>query len=302
MEKHQEMVTNNKELINLINPIFKDKTKKQEIIQKLYPFFSLKVNSQGEIDREYSAVEKIDPEKIEIIEEYKYEEKMYDSKNKFVTNCKSVGLNNFDSNLSANTLGDKQSFKLDQKEENSSKVYCIHSIAVKLFRVIFDFKEIKLAKQVIEELEKVKNANATEKKVLLEQLVDKFGLYIPLEFYVGGRINYSFEANNEEEAQAVHSLLQREIKAKFGGGYKEISESLKGNSKNKNTFDNSSKSLDNVKNLSIQIEGGDYTYKDDFKKWIQSFNIDNLQIIEYKTLSRIYSFIPELESNLIANI
>ena len=96
MEKHQEMEINNKELINLINPIFKDKTKKQEIIQKLYPFFSLKVNSQGEIDREYSAVEKIDPEKIEIIEEYQYEEKMYDSKNKFLTNCKSVGLSNFD--------------------------------------------------------------------------------------------------------------------------------------------------------------------------------------------------------------
>jgi len=292
MEKNQEMDINNKELINLINPIFKDKTKKQEIIQKLYPFFSLKLNSQGEIDREYSAVEKIDPEKIEIIEEYQYEEKMYDSKNKFLTNCKSVGLSNFD----------QKEENFNQNFENSSKVYCIHSIVIKLFRIIFDFKEIKLAKQVIEELEKVKNANATEKKVLLEQLVDKFGLYIPLEFFVGGRINYSFEANNEEEAQAVHSLLQREIKAKFGEGYKEISASLEGNSKNKNTFDNSSITLNNVKNLSIQIEGGDYAYKDDFKKWVQSLNIDNLQIIEYKTLSRIYSFIPELESNLIANI
>ena len=210
MEKHQEMDTNNKELINLINPIFKDKTKKQEIIQKLYPFFSLKLNSQGEIDRVYSAVEKIDPDKIDLIEEYQYEEKMYNSKNKFATNCKSVGLNNFDSDLSVNTLGHKQSFKLDQKEENfnqnfenSSKVFCIHSIAIKLFRIIFDFKEIKLAKQVIEELEEVKNANTTEKKILLEKLVDKFGLYIPLELCVGGRINYCFEANNEEEAQAV---------------------------------------------------------------------------------------------------
>ena len=113
-----------------------------------------------------------------------------------------------------------------------------------------------------------------------------------------GRKNYSFEANSEDEVQAVHSLLQKEIKAKFGGGYKIISISLGGNSKDKKELTSSLKSLDNVKNLSIKIEGGDYTYKDDFKKWIHSFNMDNLQIIEYKTLSRIYSFIPELESKL----
>ena len=132
----------------------------------------------------------------------------------------------------------------------------------------------------------------------MEKLVDKFGLFVPLELCIGGRINYSFEANNEEEIQAVHSLLQREIKAKFGGGNKLISASLEGNYKNNNLSENLSYSLDKVKNLSIKIEGGDYTYKDDFKKWIQSFNMDNSQIIEYKTLSRIYSFIPGLESKL----
>ena len=302
---------NNKDIVekfkidDLINSVFKDKSKKPEIIQKLRPFFSLKVIPQREIDRVYSAVEKVDPEKIDLIEEYEYEEKKYDSKNKFTTKSKSVGLSNFDLDLSASIWGHKQSFKIDNKDENtstsydnSSKEYCIHSIVIKLFRIIIDFKDIKLAKQVIEELEEVKNANATEKKILLEKLVDKFGLYVPLELCVGGRINYSFEANSEDEVQAVHSLLQKEIKAKFGGGYKVLSASLEGNSKNKKDLTTSSKSLDNVKNLSIKIEGGDYTYKDDFKKWIHSFNMDNLQIIEYKTLSRIYSFIPELESKL----
>ena len=284
-KEYQENDLTNKDLLekfkidDLINSVFKDKSKKPEIIQKLRPFFSLKVIPQREIDRVYSAVEKIDPERIDIIEEYEYEEKKYDSKNKFTTKSKSVGLSNFDLDLSASIWGHKQSFKFDQKEENfnqnfenSSKEYCIHSIVIKLFRIIIDFKEIKLAKQVIEELEEVKNANATEKKILLEKLVDKFGLYVPLELCVGGRINYSFEANNEEEVQAVHSLLQREIKAKFGGNFKVVSGSIEGNSKTSNFNSNSSKSLDNVKNLSIKIEGGDYTYKDDFKKWIHSFN------------------------------
>ena len=290
---------------DLISSVFKDKSKKPEIIQKLRPFFCLKVIPQREIDKVYSAVEKIEPDKIDLIEEFEYEEKKYNSKNKFTTKSKSVGLSNFDLDLSASIWGHKQSFKFENKDENfninqesSSKNYCIHSIVVKLFRIVIDFKEIKLVRQVIEELEEVKNANATEKKILLEKLVDKFGLYVPLELCIGGRINYSFEANSEEEIQAVHSLLQREIKAKFGGGNKLISASLEGNYKNNNLSENLSYSLDKVKNLSIKIEGGDYTYKDDFKKWIQSFNMDNLQIIEYKTLSRIYSFIPGLESKL----
>ena len=290
---------------DLISSVFKDKSKKPEIIQKLRPFFCLKVIPQREIDKVYSAVEKIEPDKIDLIEEFECEEKKYNSKNKFTTESKSVGLSNFDLDLSASIWGHKQSFKFENKDENfninqesSSKNHCIHSIVVKLFRIVIDFKEIKLARQVIEELEEVKNANATEKKILLEKLVDKFGLFVPLELCIGGRINYSFEANSEEEIQAVHSLLQREIKAKFGGGNKLMSASLEGNYKNNNLSENLSYSLDKVKNLSIKIEGGDYTYKDDFKKWIQSFNMDNLQIIEYKTLSRIYSFIPGLESKL----
>ena len=290
---------------DLISSVFKDKSKKPEIIQKLRPFFCLKVIPQREIDKVYSAVEKIEPDKIDLIEEFEYEEKKYNSKNKFTTKSKSVGLSNFDLDLSASIWGHKQSFKFENKDENfninqesSSKNYCIHSIVVKLFRIVIDFKEIKLVRQVIEELEEVKNANDTEKKILLEKLVDKFGLFVPLELCIGGRINYSFEANSEEEIQAVHSLLQREIKAKFGGGNKLISTSLEGNYKNNNLSENLSYSLDKVKNLSIEIEGGDYTYKDDFKKWIQSFNMDNSQIIEYKTLSRIYSFIPGLESKL----
>ena len=62
-----------------------------------------------------------------------------------------------------------------------------------------DFKDIKFTKQVYEELNGIENANITERKILLEKLVDKFGLYVPLELLIGGRINMSFDANNEDE-------------------------------------------------------------------------------------------------------
>ena len=92
--------------------------------------------------------------------------------------------------------------------------------------------------------------------------------------------------------------MQREINIKLGGKLGFVSGGLEGKFKTKNLSESSDYSLDKVENLYIKIEGGDYTYKEDFEKWIQSFNMDNLQIIEYKTLTPIYSFIPGLESKL----
>ena len=137
----------------LINSVFKNKCNKTEIIEKLRPFFTLKVIPQREIDKVYSAIEKIDPEKIDLIEEFKYEEEKYDSRNIFETKSKSVGLSDFDLDLSLSIFGNKQSIKYDDKEEKNNfnsklntKIHSIHSIVVSLFRIIIDFKEIKLAK------------------------------------------------------------------------------------------------------------------------------------------------------------
>ena len=289
----------------LINSVFKNKCNKTEIIEKLRPFFTLKVIPQREIDKVYSAIEKIDPEKIDLIEEFKYEEEKYDSRNIFETKSKSVGLSDFDLDLSLSIFGNKQSIKYDDKEEKNNfnsklntKIHSIHSIVVSLFRIIIDFKEIKLAKQVKEELEEVQNSNETDRKILLEKLVDKFGLYVPLEILVGGRINYSFDADNEDEIKEIHNLLQNEIKVKFGAAIKGLQAGTEFK-KDKNSFkDKLSFSLDKIENLSIKMVGGDYTYKEDFRQWIQSFNMNNLQIIEYKTLIPIYCFVQGLESKL----
>ena len=46
------------------------------------------------------------------------------------------------------------------------------------------------------------------------------------------------------------------------------------------------------------MEGGDYKDTNDFKKWVLSINMNNLQIIEYKTLIPIYKFIKGLEPKI----
>ena len=307
ISKTSDLNTNDKEfkINDLINSVFKDKCNKAEIIEKLRPFFTLRVIPQREIDKIYSAVEKINPEKIDLIEEFKYEEEKYDSKNIFETKSKSVGLSDFDLDLSLSIFGQKQGIKLEERDDKinnnlnlNAKIHCIHSIVVSLFRIVIDFKEIKLAKQVLEELSEVENSNETDKKLLLEKLVDKFGLYVPLEILVGGRINYSFDANNDEEIKEIHNILQSEIKAKFGGNVKGLSVGFDVKKESKSFNDKLSQKLDKIENLSIKMEGGDYTYKEDFQKWIQSFNMDNLQIIEYKTLIPIYCFVQGLESKL----
>ena len=193
-------------IYDLLSSVFKNKYKKSEIIEKLRPFFTLKVIPNREIDKVYSSLEKIEPEKIDLIEEFRYEEEKYDSTNLFETDSKSVGLSKFDLDLSASIFGHGQSFEyrnIEQNINNNSntniKMHCIHSIVVSLFRIVIDFKDIKLSKQIYDDFNIIKNENVTEKKILLEKLIDKFGLYVPLELIVGGRINISFVANNENE-------------------------------------------------------------------------------------------------------
>ena len=288
-----------------INSVFKGPSKKIDIIKRLRPLFSLKVFTHKYVEAEYSSLEMIDPEKIDLIKVNEYKEEKYSHENKYNAELKSAGLSETDIDLSLTILGKKQSLNFDNKEENStnidsnsSKIHCVHSIIIKIFRIIIDFKDIKLSKKVTEDLQEVDKCNETDKKLLLKKLVENYGLYVPLEVTVGGRIKYSFEAKNEEDMKDIYTCLKRKINANFGGGNKLFSVSLKGNY-NKN-FDetNYSKTLNKAENLNLLIEGGDYTYKDNFGKWIQSFNIDNLQIIEYKSLQPIYCFIPGLESKL----
>ena len=132
---------------SLINSVFKDKSKKPEILEKLRPFFSLKVIPQREIDRVYTAVEKINPEKIDLIEVNEYKEEKYCEKSLFATKSKSVGLSDFDLDLSASILGHKQSVKvnsegenLDYSQENSSKNHCIHSIIITFLELLLILK------------------------------------------------------------------------------------------------------------------------------------------------------------------
>jgi len=304
-EKNETEKENKGNMQYLTNSIFKNNLKKEELIKKHRPFFSLKVIPNQDIEKVYSSLEKIPVEKIDLVEEFKYEEERFESKNLFETNSKSFGLSSFDVDLSVNIFGHKQKGGYNQNKnnleissKNNSKIYCIHTIFISLFRTVIDFRDIKLAKQVFEELKQIENANVLDKKNLLEKFVDKFGLYIPLELVIGGRMNISFEADNDEEKNLYHNKIQKALNADLGIGFSFLSANAQVNYKNNKNKDNLSQLLNSAQNMSTKIIGGDYSFRDDLKNWVKSFNIDNLQVIEYKNLMPIYCFIPGFEDKL----
>ena len=54
-----------------------------------------------------------------------------------------------------------------------------------------------------------------------------------------GRVNYSFVGNSAEEIKEIHSLLQKQVKAKAGGGIKVFSGSAGINYDKENINNNS---------------------------------------------------------------
>jgi hypothetical protein len=197
----------------LISSIINNEKNKIELIEKLKPYFSIKVIPQRDIDIVYSSIEKIDSKKIDLIKELKYEEKRFDSKNEFEINSKSFGLSELDLDLSSNIFNHKQYLeiknneeKLDLNSNKSSKIHSLYSIFISLFRIIIDYKDIKLSEQIYEELKEINNSYLTEKKILFGNFIEKYGLYIPLELIIGGKINIYYEENNEEEIKKINNI------------------------------------------------------------------------------------------------
>jgi hypothetical protein len=294
-------------ITELINNVLKDKSKKIALIERLSPVMALKVIPGNTIEKVFSSLYNIDPEKIDLKAELRYQGEQYYSENIFETKSKSMGLSQADLDLSFKILRKNcESINYDLIKKNgdnnskkSSKIYCILSIKVILFRIVIPKNEIKLTNKISEELEKAEKSQETNRKIILENLTQSFGLYVPLELLIGGRINYSFEANNNDEIKEIDSLLKNDIKSKFGNcasffsGFKFSVGGMKNDSNNKYV-----KKIDTFENININMEGGNYKDINNYQKWINSINMDNIQIVEYQTLTPIYDFVPELRPKL----
>ena len=67
------------------------------------------------------------------------------------------------------------------------------------------------------------------------------------------------------EKKQFHNLLQKKIKAEFGGGVSWISGKANIGKKKIHLNEDLDQSINSIGNLTIKMEGGNYMYKDNLK-------------------------------------
>lgn len=278
--------------LNEIIPVFENESKKEKLIGKYKPGFSLRIDTNGQIQTVKASIEKINSNQIELSQEAKYFENNFFSENKSDISLKSKGLTDVNISFSKKicsflNLDSKNSYGNSQSYQSNTKtIHCIHSIYVSFINVIIDEKDIKL-KDIIKQKFKdcLKKKEENEKKKTLFELFDLYGMFVPLEFTLGGKYNIFFEAKDLKEKDEITNNLNNLTKLSLIQGNLDVKY-------DKNKSNEFNKEIKNSK-YSISLEGGDISLKYDFDGWIKSLNLDNLEIIDFKTLVKIYDFLDD---------
>lgn len=287
--------------MNLENilPVFENESLKNKLLDKYKPGFSLRIGNNGEIQTVKASIDKIPNDKIEISKEIKYFENNFFSEDKSSITLKSKGLTDVNINFSKKisnflNIGMNEDFKSnysDTSSKNEKRIHCIHSIYVSLINVTVDEKDIVL-KNIIKEKFKdcLSKKENKEKKNGLFELFDLYGMFVPLEFTLGGKYNISFEAKDIKEKDEITNTLSNLTKLSLDSNNLDI--------KHKNNKANELNKEVKKSKYSISLEGGDISLKFDFDEWLKSLSLNNLEIIDFRTLVKIYDFCGDLKNEI----
>ena len=282
-----------------IYSVFEDDNKKRDLLEKLKPGCSLKFDSDGKSHIIKASINKIPIEKIELSKEVKFFEHNYFSEDKIKTALKSKGLTDLNIGFSKKILNLfeselSESLKKDSEHTNNSEsklIHCIHSIYISLISVSIDEKDIILKdtiKSRFQEVLKFEDEKKTKEKLL--EIYDIFGMFVPLEFTLGGKYNVSFEVKDIKEKDNIIAHLNNLANLIFD------SNNIKLDYKN-NKIEELNNEIKKSKYF-ISLDGGDITQKYNFEGWIKSINIDNLEIIDFKTLVKIHDFCGDIKNKI----
>lgn len=167
-------------------------------------------------------------------------------------------------------------------------------------------EDIKLTPALIKEFNEIADTKCDDKEKAkkLDKIFKKIGYFIPLKVYIGG----VYILKNEAVSIEGKNNLNNKIFAKM---YDDNEDEEESNDKEKNKkaivkkkkedkvkdvqikFGKQSELNDDIKEKNLKhnivIIGGDQSLKD-YKKWENSLNISNLQIIDYANTMEIYQF------------
>ena len=279
--------------------VFEDDEKKKKLLDKFKPGFSIRIDGNGQIQTVKASIEKIPYNNIEISKEVKYLENNFFSEDKTNVSLKSKGLTDINISFSQKVfnyfnLELKEDFKNINSETNTSNskiIHCIHSIYVSLINVTIEEKDIKLKDIIIEKFKDcLAKKELNEKRKKLFELFDLYGMFVPLEFTLGGKYNILFEAKDLKEKEEIINHLNNLTNLSFNSNGLDV-KYRNNNSKEFNQEVRNSK-------YTISLEGGDISLKYDFDEWLNSLNLDNLEIIDFRTLVKIYDFCNDIKNTL----
>ena len=124
----------------------------------------------------------------------------------------------------------------------------------------------------------------------LLKIYNKYGVGVPFEVILGGKYYIYFDAKNNEEKEEIVHNIDNFTKVSIN----EQKMDFNYNDENKNQIKNKKEKL----NIQLNVVGGNPEKKDNYNEWLKSLNLNNLEIIEYKSLIPLHEFCEDIKDEV----
>ena len=285
-----------------------DPTKKSEVLNLFKPNFSITINPKGDIQKIPRAILDIEHDFIELRHINTSKNLSHSAKNRSDAILESKGITKANIELSKQimkiiNIGVKNDINYENSNKSNNKSETFNYVNTSYYpklSVTLSPTNIQLNPDIINRFKSIISLdNEKDKRKKLYETYNLYGMYIPIQFILGGRYNIFIEAKNEDEN--IQKLQDFKNKTNFFVSEQKIDFQYNNNQINKINNTN-----ENIR-ANVEIEGGTINPKN-IEEWKRSFNLHNIEIIEYLNLEKIYKFcgddniseqIEKLEENII---
>ena len=285
-----------------LNLIYQDKELQSTLIKKFQPGF-LKFADEGkfEINRTvklniptdnivFSPDGTLDSETSEVKNSY---DESFISKGSIKSN---VNISKSIKNIISINFENNLTYEKSKNKNNVSKsVRYKHYVYKSFITMSIPQNDFKLDENIKQEFRAIlKKETDKEKMDELSRLFNKYGIGIPFEFVLGGKFYMYFDAKNDEEKDEIVKNFNNIASLSVGKNKIDLNAGFNDKDGMKRTMSNT--------NIKLSVIGGDSEKKDNYNEWLKSLNINNSEIIQYKTLRAIHYFCDDDVKKEIDNL
>lgn len=281
-----------------INSLFNDKNKQLDLIKKFQPGF-LKFEQDGKIEINRTVPLNINIEKIIFSQVRNLKSSINKIENNMDYESSSKSLINSNVNISKSiknifNINLENKFQREANNIQNKELKSIHYqylIYISLIKMSIPQNEFKLDENIKQEFRNImKKKDDNEKLKELLKIYNKYGVGVPFEVILGGKYYIYFDAKNNEEKEEIVHNIDNFTKVSIN----EQKMDFNYNDENKNQIKNKKEKL----NIQLNVVGGNPEKKDNYNEWLKSLNLNNLEIIEYKSLIPLHEFCEDIKDEV----